>query len=272
MRVRPLASLLLAALTGLSAPALWAASCEKLVATGQSEPPYLWPDAKKPSQLVGAAADLADEVGKRLGIKIQVLDSAEALADVQSGRVDLLLDSPLNVELLDSMDFIHPPLLQLPSVVWLRKDSGFSYQGWNDLRGRNGVRLLEVRADEQFESFARANLTLQSVQTPLQAFELLQQGRADYVLVDRHQGAAAVASLGLADAVQLSDVPLFAEKRYLTLSHNSACNDPKLRGQLARTLTEMAESGLAARLIEFNLQRWQAEQAGKASSVQDKAP
>lgn len=277
MRVRPLVSLLLASLAGLSASTLWAAaSCEKLVATGApDQPPYLWRDPAQPSRLVGVAADLADEVGKRLGIKIEVLDSgsaSQALADVQSGRVDLLLGSPLKVELLDGMDFVHPPLLQQPSVIWLRQDAGFTYQGWNDLRGRTGARLSGTKADEQFESFARANLTLQSTDTPQQAFAQLQQGKADYVLVERHRGAAAVASLQLADAVQLVDAPLFSESRYLTLSHSSACNEPKLRGQLARTLTELTESGLSSRLVEFNLQRWQTEQAGSASPVQDKNP
>lgn len=276
MRVRPFASLVLASLASLAAPALWAAaSCEKLVATGYPEqPPYLWRDAKQPARLVGVAADLADQIGKRLGVKIEVLDSgsaSQALADVQSGRVDLLLGTALKVAHLDSMDFVHPALLEMPSVIWLRKDAAFAYQGWNDLRGRNGVRLAGTRADDQFEGFARANLMLESVDTPRQAFEQLQQGKADYVLVERYQGAAAVASLGLGESVQAVEAPLFAESRYLALSHNSACNEAKLRGQLAIALTELAGSG-SSRLIESNLQRWQAEQAGKASPVQDKAP
>lgn len=277
MRVQSLASLLLASLASLAAPSLLAAgACEKLVATAAPEqPPYLWRDAGQPKRLVGASADMAAEIGKRLGVKIEILDSgtaSQALADVQSGRVDLLLGSVLDMARLENLDFVHPPMLDLPSVIWLRKDAGFSYLGWNDLRGRKGVRLKGAEAGAQFEAFARANLTFSTVDSPRQALERLQQGKADYLLLERQAGAAAAASLGLGESLQVYEAPVFSEQRYLALSHGSACNEPKLRGQLARIMTELQASGLPARLIESNLQRWQAEQAGATTTLQENTP
>lgn len=277
MRAQSIASLLLASLASLAVPSVWASACEKLVVTGAAEqPPYLWRGAGKPAKLVGASADIAAEIGKRLGVKIEILDSgtaSQALADVQSGRVDLLLGSALDMARLESLDFVHPPMFELPSVVWLRKDAGFEYLGWNDLRGRNGVRLKGVQAGPQFEAFARANLTLSSVDTPRQAFERLQAGKADYLLLERQAGAAAAAGLGLAaEALQAHEPPVFSEQRYLALSHASACNEPRLRGQLAVIMIELAASGLSARLIETNLQRWRAEQTGPAATVQEQTP
>ena len=70
----------------------------------------------------------------------------------------------------------------------------------------------------------------------------------------------------------MHETPVFSEQRYLALSHSSACNEPKLRGQLAIIMTELAASGLPARLIESNLQRWQAQQANSVSPVQENAP
>ena len=54
------------------------------------------------------------------------------------------------------------------------------------------------------------------------------------VLYERYPGLALAESLGVQDGVELLDPPISSEGLYLTLSHNSACNDPWLRGQLAK--------------------------------------
>jgi len=47
---------------------------------------------------------------------------------------------------------------------------------------------------------------------------------------------------------------------YLALSHDSACNDPWLRGQLARKMTELAASGVPPEVLSRNVERWKAQQ------------
>jgi polar amino acid transport system substrate-binding protein len=47
---------------------------------------------------------------------------------------------------------------------------------------------------------------------------------------------------------------------YLTLAHDSACNDPWLRGQLAKKMTELTAAGLPETLLQRNLERWKAQQ------------
>jgi hypothetical protein len=46
---------------------------------------------------------------------------------------------------------------------------------------------------------------------------------------------------------------------YLALSFNSACNEPWLRGQLAKKMTELAASGRSADAVKRNLALWQAQ-------------
>ena len=61
----------LALLLGLVAAA---GKCERLVVTGSPDaPPYLWQDPQNPKQLMGASADLLQQVAKDLGIKVQLL-------------------------------------------------------------------------------------------------------------------------------------------------------------------------------------------------------
>jgi ABC-type amino acid transport substrate-binding protein len=49
-------------------------------------------------------------------------------------------------------------------------------------------------------------------------------------------------------------------EQYLALGRNSACNTPLLRGQLSKKLAELRASGQLDRLLQANLQRWQAQQ------------
>ena len=43
---------------------------------------------------------------------------------------------------------------------------------------------------------------------------------------------------------------------FLAVSHNSACNDPWLRGQLAKKMTELPASGLTEAALQRNIERW----------------
>ena len=65
-----------------------------------------------------------------------------------------------------------------------------------------------------------------------------------------------VERLKLAGSLQALEPALGSEPLYLALSHDSACNDPWLRGQLAKKMTEFVAAGLPQTLLQRNLQRW----------------
>ena len=51
-----------------------AGKCERLVVTGSPDaPPYLWQDPQDPKHLIGASADLMQQVAGELGLKVEVL-------------------------------------------------------------------------------------------------------------------------------------------------------------------------------------------------------
>lgn len=256
------ALLLALLLTPLSAQA--AGKCERLVATGNPEyPPYLWRDPQKPQQLIGANADLLKRIGEDIGVKIEVIYTgpwSRAQDEVRTGRVDLVAGAFLTLSRLDSMDYVHPAFYLTPSVVWVRKGQAFTYSGWDDLRGRTGGTLVNNSFGQHFDAFAKANLTLESVPAITQAFQKLLLGRTEYVLYERYPGLVVVDTLGLMDDLEALDPPISSEGLYLALSHNSACNEPWLRGQLAKKMTELTASGLPDSLLQHNLQRWKEQQ------------
>ncbi|PJE43558.1 MAG: amino acid ABC transporter substrate-binding protein [Pseudomonas sp.] len=252
------------ALLLLPALAVAAGKCERLVATGNPEyPPYLWRDPQNPQQLIGANADLLQYLAKELGVVVDIIYTgpwSRAQDEVRTGRVDLIAGAFLTLPRLESMDYVHPAFYFTPSVVWVHRGAEFPYAGWDDLRNRTGDTLVNNSFGQTFDAYAKSNLKLEGVASLTQAFQKLLLGRTDYVLYERYPGQALADSLGMQDDLLVLDPPISSEGLYLTLSHNSACNDAWLRGMLAKKMNEAVASGLPDDLLQRNLQRWKDQQ------------
>ncbi len=247
----------------LPTAALAVGKCERLVATGSPDaPPYAWRDPQDPRHLIGANVDLLKQVATELGLKVEVLYAGkrnEAQDEVRSGRMDLLVDAPLATEDLTRVDFIHPALLQNDYLVWTRHDSTLAYDGLADLHQHQGAISEKARLTPAFAQFAKDQLKLAPAQNLTQAFQKLLLGQVDYVLAGRYAGMAMAQTLGMANDLIARGLPLDRPGLYLALSHNSACNDAWLRGQLAKKLTELPASGVPQAVLQRNVERWKAQ-------------
>ena len=97
---------------------------------------------------------------------------------VRTGRIDLMAGYFLTEARRQHVDFIAPPFLRTPSVIWVRQDNAFAYQQWADLKGRKGGTLVNNSHGQQFDEYAQASLTLEAVPTARQAFEKLIEKRS----------------------------------------------------------------------------------------------
>ncbi|MDI2140616.1 transporter substrate-binding domain-containing protein [Pseudomonas sp. ITA] len=248
-------------LPGLSVAA---GKCERLVVTGSPDaPPYLWQDPQNPKQLIGASADLLQQVAKDLGIKVELLYAgkrSQALDEVRSGRMDMLADAPMTFNELENLDYIHPPLLENDYLVWTRKGSTLVYSEARDLQGHQGGLSEKSRMTQAFSTFAEKQLTLTRTANLTLALQKLLLGEVEYVLAGRYSGMAAAQALGMANDLLAFEQPIDRPGLFLALSHNSACNDPWLRGQLAKKMTELPASGLTEAALQRNIERWKAQQ------------
>ena len=247
----------------LSPLAMAAGKCERLVATGSPDaPPYSWQDPKDPEHLIGANVDLLRQVAGELGVKVEVLNAGrrdQALEEVRSGRMDLLLDTPMQVEQLTALDYIHPPLQLNEYLVWTRHDGEVDFDGPADLAKYQGTLSERARLTPAFSAFAKAQLKLLPAQNLTQAFQKLVLGQVDYVLAGRYSGMAMTQSLGMSNDLIARGLPVDRPGLYLAVSHNSACNDAWLRGQLAKKLTELPISGASEAVLQRNVERWKAQ-------------
>ena len=242
---------------------LAAGKCERLVITGSPDsPPLLWRDPQDPTHLIGATADVLQQVAKDLGLKVDLLYGGKrslALDEVRSGRMDILADAPLNLGELETLDYIHPALVQTDYLVWTRKDSALVYNTAADLQGHKGAVSERARLSREFETLADQQLTLQRLPSLTPAFQKLLLGEVDYVLAGRYSGMAMAQTLGMSNDLLARETPIDQPGLYLAISHNSACNDPWLRGQLAKKMTELPGSGVAEAALQRNLERWKAQ-------------
>ncbi|MCR1760790.1 transporter substrate-binding domain-containing protein, partial [Pseudomonas aeruginosa] len=226
-------------------------------------------------RLIGANADLLQRLGKELGVRIDVLYSGsweKAQEEVTSGRADLLAGAYLTLARLGSMDYVHPPFLMTSGVVWVNKDAAFPFIGRDDLIGHKGSVLAGSSLGEEFDRFAKASLDLKPVPSLTQGLQDLMLKRSEFLLYQALPGQAQVEALGMADDLEALEPVLSSEGLYLTLSHNSACNDPWLRGQLAKKMTELSAAGVPVTLLQDNLERWKAQQlpaSGASSTTQE---
>ncbi|KPW47682.1 substrate-binding periplasmic protein [Pseudomonas syringae group genomosp. 3] len=265
-----LLSPLLLGLVMLPTLAFAAGKCERLIVTGSPDaPPYLWRDPQDPKRLMGANADLLTQAAGELGIKLEVVyggKRSQALEEVRTGRMDLLADAPMNTAQLESLDYIHPPIVQNDIMVWTRRDHAVPFNAISELHGHPGAISEKTRLTPLFEAQTRQHLTLERVSGLTPAFQKLALGEVDYVLAGRYAGMVMVQTLSLSADLIAQPLPVDTPGLYLALSFNSACKDPWLRGQLAKKMAESAASGLAGDVIRHNLELWKAQLLQPASA------
>lgn len=264
-RAHPLKFACLALLLSVPCAAFAVGKCDRVIATGAADnPPFLWRDPENPKRLVGANADLLKNIADSLGLKLEVIYTGgadKALEEVRSGRVDLLLDATLDAEKLAVLDFVHPSITPLQSVAWVRQEPGFLYASREDLAGKRG---LSVKG----EAFAPPALKLRTVPDLAQGARSVLANEADYLLHERYGAIARLGSQGLLDDLQRLDPPVGTRGMHLAIAHDSACNDPWLRGQLAIKMTELRAADVPQRLLGENLLRWRELQSKPAASSQ----
>jgi ABC-type amino acid transport substrate-binding protein len=261
---------LIAGLMLPSMAAVAAGKCERLVVTGSPDaPPYLWRDPQDPKHLMGANADLLKEAATQIGVRVELLFAgkrSQALEEVRTGRMDLLADTPLNASELESLDFIHPPIAQNEIMVWTRAGHAQPFNSLADLNGHSGAISEKTRLTSTFENASKEHLTLAKQPNLTQAFQKLMLGQAEFVLAGRYAGMALTQTLGMSKDLQAQPLPVDKPGLYLALSFNSACNDPWLRGQLAKKMTELAASGRSSEAVARNLELWKAQLQQPAST------
>lgn len=234
--------------------------CSEMTASGNPEyPPLLWRPKDDPDRLIGVIPALLREMLAPLGVRVQsryMGSWARVLRLAKTGEIDLVAGAFIAPDRFQYMDYVQPPIIHLSSSVWVPKGQGFPYQHWQDLKKLTGTTLIGNSFGEEFDHYARANLTIEHVRSIIQSFRMARAGRVDYVLYEQLQGQVKLAREGLADQFEALPRTVSEEDLYLTLSRKSHCNTPEFRAKVASRLRTMIDTGRVDELVDEYTRRY----------------
>ncbi|GBC59392.1 amino acid ABC transporter substrate-binding pro tein [Desulfonema ishimotonii] len=245
------------------------ADCVRITATGNAEyPPILWRDKAEPQKLVGVSIELLQQAFGDLGITVEgkyVGNWARAQSTARDGSVDMLAGAFITEERKTYMDYVTPPFMMTPSVIFVMKGQAFPFSSWEDLVGLKGGTLINNSFGEKFDRFAAEKLSIEGVASIEQAFRKMAAGRNRYVVYERYQGLAISEVTGFRDKIEYLPNSVINEGLYFTFSKKSTCNTPDLRAHLARKVRKFTEQKLPDVLVGKYLKIWKAQHSPSAS-------
>lgn len=255
----------LALMLSVSAQAQTSTSpCTRLLVSGNSEyPPLLWRDPDNPEQLTGVVPALLKEILQPLGVSADIRHFgswARVQRLARDGDLDMVAGAFMTRERFGYMDYILPPIIQLPTAIWVPKGQAFLYRHWPDLLGKTGSTLIGNSFGQNFDRYARENLTIDAVRSIDQSFLMAEAGRIDYVLYELLQGQVKLAREGKSEAFEALAKPISTEGLFFTFPKASACNSFELREQVAERLYELVTRGRVTELLDDYTARYIAGQ------------
>lgn len=228
--------------------------CTKLLVSGNSEyPPLLWRDPDSPEQLIGVLPALLQEMLQPLGLRADVRHIgswARVQRLARDGDLDMVAGAFMTRERFGYMDYILPPIIHLPTAIWVPKGQTFLYRHWPDLQGKTGSTLIGNSFGQNFDRYAEQNLAIEPVRSIEQSFLMAQAGRVDYVLYELLQGQAKLARKGLTEEFEPLEKAISTEGLFFTFPKKSACNTFELREQIADRLYTLVTRGRVDELLD----------------------
>ena len=200
--------------------------CDRIVITGPpAGPPSSWTDNGK---LTGASVEFVRSVLMAAGVKTvetKAYESwAKALDATQRGEVDLIFSAAWSEDRARFLNFILPGYAGQYLYVIVRKGERFPLRKYSDLKGRKGVAGRgEAFGNSKFGVFVESELSLERSPTITRSFELLLEGKVDYILAYENAANSEIFMHNLGEKVDVvSTYPFYAET-YIALSKRSKC-------------------------------------------------
>ena len=152
-----------------------------VVGTEGTYPPFTFHDDS--GELTGFDVEIAREVGKRLGVEVEFLETQwdAMFAGLDSGRFDMVANQVgINAERQESYEFSDPYITSAAVLVVAEDNTDIT--GFEDLEGKLSAQSLT----SNYAEIAKSNgAELEGVEGFNQAIELLNSGRVDATVNDK---------------------------------------------------------------------------------------
>jgi polar amino acid transport system substrate-binding protein len=229
---------LLAAVT-LASPAAFAAEeCTKITATGHPHYPVL--AYRDGDAIVGAVPALVTAIAKQINVPLESKYTgswAEAQAAARDGKADMIFGIYYNDERAKYLDYVQPAFMYDDVAIFVPKGKAFPFKSQDDLIGKKGVTNEGESYGDAFDTFMKEKLDVTRTDGIGEAFKMLLDGKADYLIAGYHPGLAEASEDGLKDKVEVLDQALLSAEMFVAFSKKSPCRS--LAEKFGQGVTEM---------------------------------
>lgn len=227
--------------SSVMSPALYASqqSCETVVAVeylnSQPEAAVYFDQQRQRELNAALLAKLTEDT--QLTFKIDPAQGQQALREVQSGRVDLILGVSEKPAQLDLLQYLEPAYAQKTYRIWRRSHEQLLPSRWPELSGLRGVEAVPVEHLIEFKQHANhLNWPLDAVESVGKGVELLLAGEADYVLAEQQPLQKHLVSHELSDELEFIEPAVASARLFVAIANDSACNTAAMRKTLSAAL------------------------------------
>lgn len=235
-----------------------ALECNRLSVSSNSEyPPYLWKTDTQPAQLEGLLVSFMQRVSEASGLEIEVVYTGPWLrtqSQAQNGYLDLITGFHTE-DRSEWLDYLYPELIKTETAVWVNKAKKIEFKELKDLIGYAGLTVLGHSLGQESDAYTKKKLTVTNVSSIQQAFKMLEEQRADYLVYARDPGQAYALQLKTKEVVTLP-TPISSELIYLAFSKNSKCNTSAMQEKLSAILKQAKKEKWAEALLVESQRVW----------------
>lgn len=251
---------LAAALLAAIVPRIAAASCDRLVISGDPEyPPLVWYDGRT---MRGTTIEIATALAQHLKLPYEtryVGPFPRVLLAARNGDIDLISELKDTPDRRAYVAFPDTPIFVNPIAVFTRRDHPIAYARWDDLVGLRGGITLANKFGGGFDEFLVQHLTVEEAPRLASGFAMLAKDRIEYFVTGYYPGLAYLIRTHEENEFTAVQPYVTASDNFIGIARKSPC-----LGRLAdidQALAAMIRSGEVQRILQSGLEAWRSSLA-----------
>jgi len=199
--------------------------------------------------IIGVGPEAVQMAFAEIGIKIVVKHTGSwdtVQMKARTGEVDVLVAAYKNPERETYMDYSIPYTTD-PVSIYVKSGNSFPFANWSELIGKKGVVTRGDSYGPDFDKFIKDSLTVTEVNSPADAFALINSGQANYFVYALYSGDEYISTNNLKGQFERLANNVTSENFYVTISKKSPL--VKYLAQINEILTRYIADGTIDALI-----------------------